>query len=207
QYYSRRIQLKDGAGVTLTVLGRWINRDPIGEALGEALYSLVSNNPMTQVDWLGLLSCEFNMEAKWTNGPSLRIDDVDLDYDINMSPPELLDIALKIAGRTTAIPTPPVPKVHINGTATMTGTITGELDCRITCGCTHEGLAFSTGVEWSTKPHVNFQLAGSFFYDRTWEQFAKDLHDTGMGVADFLISTSPCTFNSVDSREGCLYRL
>lgn len=35
-------------------LGRWINRDPIGEAGGKNLYCYVNNSPITMVDELGL---------------------------------------------------------------------------------------------------------------------------------------------------------
>jgi RHS repeat-associated protein len=33
---------------------RWLNRDPIGEAGGVNLYALLANNPVNEVDWLGL---------------------------------------------------------------------------------------------------------------------------------------------------------
>lgn len=35
------------------MLGRWINRDPIGEAGGENMYSMVENNPVHALDILG----------------------------------------------------------------------------------------------------------------------------------------------------------
>jgi RHS repeat-associated protein len=35
-------------------LGRWINRDPIGERGGVNLYAVVTNNTVNLVDWLGL---------------------------------------------------------------------------------------------------------------------------------------------------------
>jgi hypothetical protein len=35
-------------------LGRWINRDPMGEAAGNNLYEFVVNNPLSYVDPLGL---------------------------------------------------------------------------------------------------------------------------------------------------------
>ncbi|MDT8391569.1 MAG: RHS repeat-associated core domain-containing protein [Lentisphaeria bacterium] len=36
------------------VLGRWINRDPIGEMGGENLYLLINNSPIIEIDLLGL---------------------------------------------------------------------------------------------------------------------------------------------------------
>jgi len=38
-------------------LGRWINRDPIGEVAGTNLYAYVGNNGPNSVDWLGLTDC------------------------------------------------------------------------------------------------------------------------------------------------------
>lgn len=34
--------------------GRWLNRDPIEERGGVNLYAMVANNPVTQIDELGL---------------------------------------------------------------------------------------------------------------------------------------------------------
>ncbi|MBK8915060.1 MAG: RHS repeat-associated core domain-containing protein [Phycisphaerales bacterium] len=39
-------------------LGRWINRDPIGEKGGFALYAFVANHPVNAWDALGLFECE-----------------------------------------------------------------------------------------------------------------------------------------------------
>ena len=39
-------------------IGRWINRDPIGEPGGLNLYSLLDNDPADQIDHLGLKSCD-----------------------------------------------------------------------------------------------------------------------------------------------------
>ncbi|MBP9222927.1 MAG: RHS repeat-associated core domain-containing protein [Verrucomicrobiales bacterium] len=36
------------------LLGRWINRDPIGEDGGDNLYAFVENRPVDRLDWLGL---------------------------------------------------------------------------------------------------------------------------------------------------------
>ena len=38
-------------------IGRWINRDPIGEMGGINLYAFVQNNPVNSVDLYGLMSC------------------------------------------------------------------------------------------------------------------------------------------------------
>ncbi len=37
------------------VLGRWINRDPIGEPGGANMYAYVTNNPTNRVDYLGMM--------------------------------------------------------------------------------------------------------------------------------------------------------
>lgn len=48
-------------------IGRWINRDPIGETGGINLYGFVQNNPITNYDQLGLTSCKGAvMNAVWT---------------------------------------------------------------------------------------------------------------------------------------------
>lgn len=39
-------------------VGRWASRDPIGESGGINLTSFPSNNPLSQVDYLGLCMCE-----------------------------------------------------------------------------------------------------------------------------------------------------
>lgn len=41
-------------------LGRWLNRDPIGEAGGAHLYGMVGNDPVNQVDVLGLYDRDFH---------------------------------------------------------------------------------------------------------------------------------------------------
>src|SRR5437667_10703929 len=38
-------------------LGRWLNRDPIGEKGGVNLYGFVSNDPVQKSDRLGLAAC------------------------------------------------------------------------------------------------------------------------------------------------------
>jgi RHS repeat-associated protein len=42
-------------------LGRWLSRDPIGEAGGTNLYQYVNNNPLNKIDQLGLTG-----EPAWT---------------------------------------------------------------------------------------------------------------------------------------------
>ena len=39
------------------ILGRWLSRDPIGEAGGSNLYAMTSNNPVNLWDSLGLCDC------------------------------------------------------------------------------------------------------------------------------------------------------
>jgi len=39
-------------------LGRWLTRDPLGEAVGLNLYGFLSNNPSNGVDPLGLIECK-----------------------------------------------------------------------------------------------------------------------------------------------------
>ena len=43
-------------------LGRWVNRDPIGEAGGVSLYRLLRNDPVTRLDWLGLRDVHGTLE-------------------------------------------------------------------------------------------------------------------------------------------------
>jgi RHS repeat-associated protein len=38
-------------------LGRWVNRDPIGEAIGAGLYLLLANDPINDADMNGLMGC------------------------------------------------------------------------------------------------------------------------------------------------------
>ena len=49
-------------------LGRWINRDPIGERGGVNLFAFVLNSPVGQVDYLGLLSCPDKIEDTCMGG-------------------------------------------------------------------------------------------------------------------------------------------
>lgn len=39
------------------VVGKWLNRDPIGEEGGENIYGFVQNSPVDDWDWLGLCGC------------------------------------------------------------------------------------------------------------------------------------------------------
>jgi len=49
------------------VLGRWLNRDPIGEQAGTNLYAYVSNKPITFRDPLGLAP---GLGLDWNSGPT-----------------------------------------------------------------------------------------------------------------------------------------
>ena len=47
-----------------TWMGRWVNRDPIGESGGENLYGMVVNNLLNRMDGLGLRDCSCNKKPK-----------------------------------------------------------------------------------------------------------------------------------------------
>lgn len=51
---SVRGRLGDRAYLPRTELGRWINRDPIGETGGVNVYGFVGNEPLTVLDPVGL---------------------------------------------------------------------------------------------------------------------------------------------------------
>ena len=42
-----------------TVIGRWLNRDPVGERGGANLYGFVFNKPLFLIDYLGLVDCQY----------------------------------------------------------------------------------------------------------------------------------------------------
>src|SRR5690625_2724773 len=58
-------------------MGRWLNRDPIGEVGGTNLYAMISNNPVNYWDYLGLAkSCEdiINSPEFQTLPPNLQAE-------------------------------------------------------------------------------------------------------------------------------------
>ncbi len=58
--YDEHLGLTDfGYRVYVPPLGRWLSRDPISEWDGPNLYSFVGNNPITELDPLGLFSCKW----------------------------------------------------------------------------------------------------------------------------------------------------
>ena len=67
-------------------LGRWINRDPIGEAGGGNLYAFAANSPTETIDYLGLspqyTSCECNDGSG--RGSLVQRDDIDLNHLLDL---------------------------------------------------------------------------------------------------------------------------
>lgn len=61
------------------IVGRWLNRDPIGEKGGINLVGFVANNPVTGVDYLGhFLGWGYGRYCGFSrNGPGAPIDEVD----------------------------------------------------------------------------------------------------------------------------------
>ncbi len=55
-------------------LGRWINRDPLGESGGVNLYGYVGNDPVNRIDPNGLWGVKFG------NGPNIGIGDPSLHF-------------------------------------------------------------------------------------------------------------------------------
>ena len=49
------------------VTGRWLNRDPLGEAGGLNLYGFVGNDPINSIDLLGLKACEMGPDDEPRN--------------------------------------------------------------------------------------------------------------------------------------------
>lgn len=61
-------------------LGRWLNRDPVGEGGGLNLYGMVANDAVNRIDVLGLSSCSPSSVIVACNGGSWTLSGI--DYDI-----------------------------------------------------------------------------------------------------------------------------
>jgi len=86
-------------------LGRWINRDPIGERGGLNVYVFAKNSPVALYDLLGLWTpecCEDECPEKWRN--NFRRKTAILG-PVNPISQDLLDFAQLFAGVVGAIPT------------------------------------------------------------------------------------------------------
>jgi RHS repeat-associated protein len=97
-------------------LGRFLNRDPIGEAGGENLYGFVGNNPANRLDYLGLAEPTVGMpegsRPSYPTGPIGRTPDMPGGEDFHQTGVDLRD---------SAVPPPPMFGTNgANGEATIT---------------------------------------------------------------------------------------
>ncbi len=105
-------------------MGRWINRDPIGEDGGLNLYGFVRNDGVNAFDLLGLLSC-CNVKGSF-NKPTYDYNSIDLDVEFGDFLPNW-----KL-------------KFHI-------GTIIANVDGKVTLGVDCSGTCNGVDLKWTTE--------------------------------------------------------
>ena len=77
-------------------LGRWINRDPIGEEGGDNLYGAFYNDPVIEVDPLGLSTCK-ESDYQWIVHPPMK------DRDLQTAQTIMVTTIIRIGGQSQTL--------------------------------------------------------------------------------------------------------
>lgn len=123
--------------------GRWINRDPSGEAGGINLYAYVGGNPLSNIDSLGLCPNPLQLDVGPDPYPALN-DPNFFKFQESLSPP---DVAIESAGQD------PLNAASLFYYGSLTGVTVGATG-GLTYGLTVVGTEMAEFIEAGGSPLV-----------------------------------------------------